>query len=400
MLRVGLTGGIGAGKSTVAGRLAELGAVVIDADRIAREVVEPGTDGLREIAAAFGPTVLAPDGSLDRPALASRVFSDDAARKTLNGIVHPKIAARTGELIAAAAPDAVIVHDIPLLVENGMAPAYHLVIVVDAPADDRIRRLSESRGMAEADARARISAQATEEQRRGVADVWLDNAGEAAALLPLVDALWAERLVPFAENLRERRPASIGGPRLTEYDQTWPRQADRLAARVLLAVGATAVRVDHIGSTAVPGLPAKDVIDLQLAVRSIEDADAIADALADAGFPRYTAVQLTDNPNPARPAESAAPKRVHVNADPARRVNLHVRVFGSPAWRYTLLFRDWLRVEPAEVADYAARKRELAKTHAHGTTQEYSAGKEPWFAQALIRAEDWASQTGWTPPPA
>lgn len=395
VLRVGLTGGIGAGKSTVAGRLAECGALVIDADRIAREVVEPGTDGLRQIVAAFGPEVLAADGSLDRPTLAGRVFSDDDARATLNGIVHPKIAVRTAELIAAAADDAVIVHDVPLLVEGGMAAAYHLVIVVDAPIEERIRRLTASRGMAEADARARVSAQATEEQRRAVADVWLDNGGSQERILPVVDALWTDRAAPYEENVRLRRPAATPGPSLSDYDDTWPRQAERLAARVSLAAGGAAIRVDHVGSTSVPGLAAKDVIDLQLSVRSIEDADAMVDALADAGFPRYPG-QLTDRPHPANPDERPAPKRVHVNADPARRVNLHVRVLGSPAWRYTLLFRDWLRAEQGELSEYRELKRGLAA--AHGSVRDYAAGSEPWFDRALLRAEDWAARTDWTPP--
>lgn len=379
----------------MAGRLAEHGAVVIDSDGIAREVVEPGTAGLRELVEAFGDGILAADGTLNRPALAATAFSDDAARARLNGILHPKIGARTGELIAAAPADAVLVHDVPLLVENRMAPMYHLVLVVDAPVEDRVHRLTTARGMPEADARARIAAQATDEQRRAVADVWLDNGGVRGDLLPVLDALWADRLLPYEANVRLRKPAPVDGPVLRDYDPTWPQQAARLAARIRLAAGAHAVRVDHVGSTAVPGLAAKDVLDLQLTVPAIADADAIADALADAGFPRYPE-PLTDNPHPAAPDTPPAPKRVHVNADPARRVNLHVRVAGSPAWRYTLLFRDWLRANPAEVADYLSHKRELAATHA--TTRDYATAKEPWFTEALRRAESWATQTGWTPP--
>jgi dephospho-CoA kinase len=123
VLKIGLTGGIGAGKSAVAARLAERGAVIIDADRLAREVVAPGTDGLREIEAAFGPEVTGPDGALDRPALGARVFGDEAARRRLEGIIHPRVRARTAELIAAAAPDAIVVNDVPLLVETGLAPS-------------------------------------------------------------------------------------------------------------------------------------------------------------------------------------------------------------------------------------------------------------------------------------
>lgn len=197
MLRVGLTGGAGAGKSTVAARLRELGAVVIDADALAREVLEPGSEGLREVVAAFGDGVLQPDGSLDRAALAAVVFADPEQRRRLEAITHPKIAARTSELLAAAASDAVVVHDVPLLVEKAMAPAYDLVVVVDAPEEQRVERLVR-RGLAEADARARIAAQATRAERKDVADVWLDNGGSADDLRAAVDALWDERLLPGA----------------------------------------------------------------------------------------------------------------------------------------------------------------------------------------------------------
>lgn len=193
MLKVGLTGGAGAGKSTVARRLAELGAVVIDADALAREVLEPGTDGLREVVRAFGEQVLRADGSLDRAALAAVVFADADRLRQLEQITHPRIAARTSELVTDAAADAVVVHDVPLLVEKGMAPAYDLVVVVDAPVEQRVRRLV-ARGMSEPDARARISAQATVEQRRAVADVWVDNGGSTDDLIEQVDRLWHDRL--------------------------------------------------------------------------------------------------------------------------------------------------------------------------------------------------------------
>ncbi|MGY1856288.1 dephospho-CoA kinase [Modestobacter sp. SYSU DS0290] len=193
MLRIGLTGGIGSGKSTVASLLAERGALVIDADRLAREVVAPGTPGLAEVVAAFGEGVLAADGSLDRPALASIVFSDPAARARLDGIVHPRVRARAAELVAAAPEDAVVVQDVPLLVETGQAGSHDLVLVVEAPVDTRVSRLVE-RGLTEDDARARIASQATDEQRRAVADVVLSNDGDPAALAGQVERFWAERV--------------------------------------------------------------------------------------------------------------------------------------------------------------------------------------------------------------
>jgi dephospho-CoA kinase len=195
---VGLTGGIGAGKSVVAGRLAELGAVVIDSDRLAREVVEPGTDGLREVVEEFGREVLGPDGALDRPALGRLVFGDDAARRRLEAIVHPRVRARSAELIAAAPPDAVVVNDIPLLVESGIGAGFDLVVVVLAGEETRLRRLAGARGMTVEEARARMAAQATDEQRRAAADVVLDNDGSREDLLAAVDRLWYERLRPAA----------------------------------------------------------------------------------------------------------------------------------------------------------------------------------------------------------
>jgi dephospho-CoA kinase len=193
---VGLTGGIGAGKSEVAKRLAELGAVVIDSDWLAREVVATGTEGLAEVVAEFGAEVLGPDGALDRPALGRLVFQDEAARRRLEAIIHPRVRARTAELVAAAALDAVVVNDVPLLVEAGLADRYNLVVVVLADEATRVRRLVEGRGMAPDEARARIAAQATDEQRRAVADVVLTNDGTVEQLRDQVDALWRERLRP------------------------------------------------------------------------------------------------------------------------------------------------------------------------------------------------------------
>jgi len=195
VLNIGLTGGIGSGKSTVSALLAERGAVIVDADRIAREVVEPGTPGLAAVVAEFGESVVGPDGGLDRPALAAVVFADPEARARLDGIVHPLVRARAAEVVAAAPPDAVLVHDIPLLVETGQAGRYELVLVVQADLDTRVARLV-ARGMTEDDARARIAAQATDEQRAAVADVVLDNSGTREELAAQVDRFWAEQVLP------------------------------------------------------------------------------------------------------------------------------------------------------------------------------------------------------------
>lgn len=192
MLKVGLTGGIGAGKSEVSRMLAGYGAVLIDADRIAREVVEPGTPGLDAVVEEFGSGVLTAEGTLDRPKLGSVVFADSERLAALNAIVHPLVGARSAELERAAGPDAVVVHDVPLLTENGLAPLYDLVVVVDAAPETQLDRLVRLRGMTEQEARARMAAQATREQRRAVADLVIDNDGPLAALEPQVRSVWAE----------------------------------------------------------------------------------------------------------------------------------------------------------------------------------------------------------------
>jgi dephospho-CoA kinase len=177
VVRVALTGGVASGKSTVAGILEELGAVVIDSDRLAREVVEPGTPGLAAVVDAFGGDVLADDARLDRPALGARVFADELARKRLEAILHPLIRARAAELESAADPDALVVHDIPLLVETGQAAAFDAVLVVDVPVETQVERMVQDRGWTREDARARVAAQASREQRRAAATYVIDNTG-------------------------------------------------------------------------------------------------------------------------------------------------------------------------------------------------------------------------------
>ncbi|WP_337590388.1 dephospho-CoA kinase [Kribbella sindirgiensis] len=190
-LRVGLTGGIGAGKSAVSSRLAARGAVVIDSDVLAREVVARGTDGLAEVVAAFGPGVLTADGELDRPALGKIVFGDETARKKLEAIIHPRVRARAAEIEAGAAADAIVVHDIPLLVETGQADKFDLVLVVDVPVDVQVERLTTQRGMPDEEAKRRIASQASRDERLAVADVVVGNAGSLADLDRRVDEVWA-----------------------------------------------------------------------------------------------------------------------------------------------------------------------------------------------------------------
>ncbi|MFW5417464.1 dephospho-CoA kinase [Nocardiopsis sp. CNT-189] len=211
MLRVGLTGGIGSGKSEVSGRLAARGAVVIDADALAREVVEPGTPGLAEVVAEFGEEVLTAEGALDRPRLGEIVFSDPDRLARLNAIVHPRVGARSEELMAAAPPEAVLVYDVPLLVENGLQELYDVVVVVDAPEEDRVRRLTGNRGMPEDQARARIAAQASREERLAAADIVVDNSGTREELDARVAGLWQELELRAA--VKRAEEAGDGAPR-------------------------------------------------------------------------------------------------------------------------------------------------------------------------------------------
>lgn len=190
MLRVGLTGGIGAGKSAVSSRLAARGAIVIDSDLLAREVVAKGTDGLAEVVAAFGAEVLTADGEMDRPAVGRIVFGDAEARHRLEAVIHPRVRARAAEIEAAAPDDAIVVHDIPLLVETGQADRFDVVLVVDVPAAVQLERLTRQRGMAESEAQQRIASQATREQRLSVADLVVENAGTLAELDSRLDEVW------------------------------------------------------------------------------------------------------------------------------------------------------------------------------------------------------------------
>ncbi|GAA1156865.1 dephospho-CoA kinase [Ornithinicoccus hortensis] len=237
MLWIGLTGGIGSGKSTVSGRLAELGAVVLDADRIAREVVEPDTPGLTRVVERFGAGVLDDSGALDRPALGRIVFADPAARRDLEAITHPLVRERTAALRNQLPDDSIVVHDVPLLVELGYAPAYHLVVLVGASEETRVERLVRTRGMDPEEARSRMGTQADDAARRAVADVWLDNEGSPADLQAQVDQLYAERLAPLGANLGRRRAARVEDLVPPTPGEDLATRADRVAGRLAHLVG-------------------------------------------------------------------------------------------------------------------------------------------------------------------
>lgn len=404
MLRIGLTGGIGAGKSALSATFAKCGAVIVDGDVIAREVVQPGTEGLAALVEAFGDDILLPDGSLDRPALAAKAFRDDEARKKLNGIVHPLVGKRRAEIIESVPADSVVVEDIPLLVESGMAPLFPLVVIVYADVEVRLRRLVDQRGMPESDARARIAAQATDEQRRAVADVWVDNSGSPDDLVRRAHDVWDNRILPFAHNL-SRHQAARAAARVVPPDPTWPDQTLRIVNRLKTACGHRAIRVDHIGSTAVPEFPAKDVIDVQITVESLAVADELAEPLLAAGYPRIEGIGADVAKPDARSTVDRYDrsddaglwgKRIHASADPGRPTNVHIRVDGWPNQQFALLFVAWLSADPEARADYLAVKRS-AEARAGGDTASYVEAKEPWFLDAYRRAWEWADTTGWKP---
>ncbi|OFE17679.1 dephospho-CoA kinase [Humibacillus sp. DSM 29435] len=398
MLRVGVTGGIGSGKSTVSRRLADLGAFVIDADEVAREVVEPGERALDKIRNRFGEKVIRADGTLDRAGLAAIVFGDPAALAALDQITGPPIAERVEQLRRTVGADAVSVYDMPLLVERGLWVHEHVTVVVEVDAETRVRRLVDKRGLDAADARRRIAAQASDEQRRTVADVVLDNHATPAVLASAVDDLWHTRLAPWNDNLlagrRSRRPDhhAVVDPR-----PDWEARGERVVAKLAaaLAVDPGVTEVSHIGSTSVPGLIAKDVIDVQIGVRSLVHADAAAfqAAVTDAGYV-LTPDNTADRPKPGTDPAGWG-KRFYGGCDPGQVVHVHVRERGSPGWRFALLFRDWLRATPAEREAYAAEKRRLLAVDA--STDVYAEAKEPWFDSAYRRADRWAGHTGWAP---
>ncbi|MFC4336949.1 dephospho-CoA kinase [Salininema proteolyticum] len=400
MLKIALTGGIGAGKSTAARIFSQLGAELIDADVLAREVVAPGTDGLRAIVDRFGPEVLAANGELDRTKLASIVFDDGASRARLESIVHPRVRARSEEIKAALPGGAVVLEDIPLLAETGQAAAFHLAVAVEAPVEVRFDRLVE-RGMSREDAVRRVKSQASEEERRRVCDVVLDNSGDEHSLELQIQQLWRERVLPFARNLSEGKSAKRGEKlEFIAHDKRWESRFEHIAARLRRVLGTSAVRIDHIGSTAVADLPAKDVIDIQVTVVALTAVDRAEASLGAAGFFSCApegGKAVYDVPNAVHPEEWKWEKRLYGSADPGNIAHLHFRSIKTPGQRFALLFRDWMRSDEEAREDYARMKGDLAARFE--TTTEYAEAKNPWFTgEATDRAEAWAEETGWRNP--
>lgn len=281
-LSVAVTGGIGAGKSTVSAALAARGAVVIDADRLAREVVAPGTPGLAAVAAEFGPRVLAPDGSMDRAEVARIVFADRAALQRLEAITHPLVRALTVERLATVPADGVAVNDIPLIRALPDAARYHLVIGVGiADLETRVRRLV-ARGHSPEDARARIAAQISDDDRRRLADVWIDNSGTERGLEPVIAALW-DRLAAFAAHRRAGSVARGGDDApvgdLSGSAAARPVELDRSALTQARVSRACEGRQPVLGATGPGGLT------ITVGLEDATAIDRLRPALLDAGFP-------------------------------------------------------------------------------------------------------------------
>ncbi|MGB2935901.1 MAG: dephospho-CoA kinase [Nostocoides sp.] len=304
MMRIGLCGGMGSGKSTVAALLRERGAHLIDADAIARDIVQPGSAALLEIGARFGPRVLLPDGSSDRAALARIAFSDAQALQDLEAITHPRIWAATNEQFAALPADAIAVHDMPLLVEKRMSPEYHLVIAVLADPERRIRRLVDQRGLDLADVLRRITVQASDAQRRAAADVLIDNNTTPRELASQVGQLWHERIVPFAANLAAGLPASP--TRISADAVILAQQAARIAARIRRAESGG----DHLDAVPVRmTLLQRRTQILHVAIPAGQHGedpqrDEVSRRLTQAGFPPIAAeANHRGNADPAWPAD-------------------------------------------------------------------------------------------------
>lgn len=330
VIAVAVTGGIGSGKSTVSAILGRRGAVVVDSDRLAREVVALGTPGLAAVLERFGPSVRAADGGLDRPALAAVVFADPAARADLEGITHPLVRARFTAIRDAAPPGAVVVNDIPLLTTLPAAAAFQLVVGVGAPLAARLDRLVR-RGLTEGDAKARVAAQLDDAERAALCDLWLDNGGNLTDLERSVGLLWSERLRPFAANVAAGRPAPRTGPGSDANARPSPALVALVAARISAAAeGRPAVEA---GALAVTGPPAADgrsaaaALQLQLTVEHAARAAALIAPLGAAGFPAVERARPTP-PRGLEPSADAGTGRrwLHANADPGQVVDLVVRL--------------------------------------------------------------------------
>jgi dephospho-CoA kinase len=266
-----------------------------------------------------------------------------------------------------------------------MAPMFPLVVVVHADEETRVERLIK-RGMDEADARARIAAQAPEEQRRAIADVLLDNSGSPGELVQRARDVWYHRVLPLAHNIRTRQVVRAPAE-LVAYRPEWADEARRIINRLQMACGAKALRIDHIGSTAVPGMDAKDVVDIQVTVESLDVADELIVALTDVGYPRIEGITA----DVAHDGDASLwRKRIHGAADPGRPANIHLRVDGWPNQRFALMFVDWLKTNPGVREHYLSAKRTAL------SEPDYVAAKEPWFLDAYWRARGWAEATGWT----
>ena len=296
---------------------------MVDADLLAREVVERGTPGLAAVVEAFGREMLRPDGALDREALGREVFGDDDARRRLNGLLHPLIGARTLELAAQAQADGatVLAHDVPLLVENGLAPGYHLVLVVQAPLADRLHRLTDLRGIPEHDARARMAAQADDATRREAADVVLVNDGTLDTLEERTAALWRDRIAPYADNLTRRRSPDRPGVDLVDPDPG--RSGRRLVARLSLVCGGRATGVEHVSGRAT------DVLTLEVETATTKDAEALVEPLADGGFPRVADADADADAAVGHRVTEQGWRRLHRGADPGRAVDVQVLAPGD-----------------------------------------------------------------------
>lgn len=388
MLLIGVTGGIGSGKSTFATMLADHGAVRIDADQLARDAVAPGTVGLAEVVAHFGPGVIR-DGALDRSALAAIVFSDPSALEILERITHPQVRRLFEIKIAALPPDSIVVHEVPLLAEKSLEAQYHLVIGVACSESIRVDRLL-LRGLDRDEIDRRMRNQFGDAERNRHCDVVIDNGGDVTDLAASVESAWL-RISTFAGNINAARPARRDQSlTLVDHDASWPEQAQRLIRRLHRHLGT--LPIAHVGSTAVPGLIAKDVIDLQVSVADLADVED--EAFLAAGFAPHPSIDR-DAPRPSEPDPEQWRKRLFGSCDPGRPVNIHVRPIGSVGERYALLFTAWMRGDAQARADYAKLKSTLSASLT--TTSDYAQAKEPWFHEQEARMLRWAAETGWLP---
>lgn len=375
MIKIGLSGGIGSGKSTVVKMLSSCGAYIIDSDKLAREVVEPGTPGLHSIVEHFGEKVLAESGELNRNALSAIVFQSDEARKVLNSITHPRIAQRTQQLIEEAPRDSIIVHDTPLLVELNLGVFYDAVIIVWASMETRLHRLQKYRDMPQEEALSRIHAQTSDEIRSQTADVVIDNNSTVEAARAQVYDLFYHYLVPWRDHLIEGEPLSMPISLVSHQGKNpiAPKIIARLWTLLHSVTDSGIVSIEHIGATSMNLSLGQDIIDIHITVTHWNKKDIILSTLKDGG---YVMVKY-------RHDEEKLAEYILSSTNPLRKSCIYIHHVDNPCREMYLHSNEFLRLHPQYHQQYIQSKVEGL------LSEKYSHNKKLFFESLYPQIQQW-----------